>query len=281
MDSLISPARLAELLQDDKAVVVDASAHLPDTERDARKEYDESHIPGARFLDLGNFSDPQSPVPKAVPSAEQFAQKMRELGIAEDSAVVLYDDSALKTSCRAWFIFRLYGKKDVATLDGGLAAWREADHSLENGEPDFAKSSYSVPEQGDALRSKAQMYANTQSAEEQIVDARDAGRFSGKTDDGVHGLPGGHIPGACNVPFPQLFDRQGKFLPVDEMREKFRDAGIDPEKPVVATCGSGVTACVLLFALHLVGAKDSALYDGSWLEWGSDPQMPKASTGGS
>lgn len=279
MNSLITAQELRTLDHPD-TVILDASAHLPDAERNAAQEFAAGHIPGARFLDLASFTDPQSPVPKAVPSPQQFSERMQALGISPDSRIILYDDSKIRTACRAWFIFRMNGMRNVALLDGGLQSWRDANQPLETGEPDVTPSEFPPPtREPAALRSKQDILANIERHDkhQQVVDARDAGRFSGATRDDVHDMPSGHIPGSCNLHFPKLLDDQGRFLSPDELRQRFEDAGIDWTRPVVATCGSGVTACVLLFALHLIGAPDTALYDGSWSEWGSDPDTPKVS----
>ncbi len=275
MDSLITAHELSALTD---TILIDASAHLPDAKRNAQVEFHAGHIPGARFLDLASFFDPQSSVPKAVPTPQQFADRMQALGVSPDSRVVLYDDSKIRTACRAWCIFRLNGMRNVAILDGGLRAWRDAGLPLEKGEPEIARTTFAAPEPHTATRSKQDMLTNIGEQSEQVVDARDAGRFSGTVQDNVHDLPSGHIPASCNLHFPKLLDDTGCFLAPAQLRERFEEAGIDLKKPVIATCGSGVTACVLLFALHLIGVDDTALYDGSWAEWGSDPDTPKATT---
>jgi thiosulfate/3-mercaptopyruvate sulfurtransferase len=275
MNSLVNTDWLAGELGADDLVVLDASAHLPAVGRDARAEFESGHIPGARFLDLATLKDGDSPVPNALPTARQFAARMAALGVRPKTRVVLYDDSAVKTAARAWFMFRMNGMTNVAILDGGIAKWRAEGRPLETGAADPQASEF--PQQAAShanVRSKADVLANLAAGREQVVDARDAGRFTGATVDTVHNLPGGHIPGARNLPFTQLFAADGTFLPPDEMRAAFADAGIDIDRPVVTSCGSGVTASVLLFAMHLLG-REGALYDGSWSEWGVDPATPK------
>ena len=277
MESLIDARRLAELHRTGDTVILDASLHLPAAERDAKAEFAQGHIPGARFLDLANLADPEADAPGAVPNREQFTERLACLGIAPGDHVVLYDDSALRTSARAWFIFRLYGWRDVAVLDGGLGAWRAAGLPLEAGDAGATRSSIEpsdLTRDDRALRNKAHMLGNLEQRREQVVDARDADRFTGRSVDTVHQLPGGHIPGARNLPFTNMLREDGRFRPLEELRDEFDRAGLDLDAPLTGTCGSGVTASVVLFAAHLLGAQ-AALYDGSWLDWGSDPATPK------
>jgi thiosulfate/3-mercaptopyruvate sulfurtransferase len=275
MDELVSTEWLARQLGEPGLVVLDASAHLPDARRDARAEFAAAHIPGARYLDLDGLKDPTSPVPAALPTAEQFAARMSALGIGNGDRVVIYDDSAVRTSARAWFIGRLHGL-DVAILDGGLGKWRAEGRPLESGDPAPGSGQF-VPRAGDgAVRTKADIAANLSSGSEQLVDARGAGRFTGAEPEIRPGMPSGHIPGSRNLPFAGVLKADGTFKDEAGLRAAFADAGIDLDRPVVTTCGSGVTAAVLLFAMHLLGKRDVALYDGSWSEWGADPATPKA-----
>lgn len=276
MDSLVSTQWLAGRLGSEGLVVLDATRHLPAAGRDAAAEFEARHIPGARFFDLAKLVDETSDVPQAMPRPEQLAAELARCGAGPGSRIVFYDDSAVKTAARAWFLCRAHGIENVAILDGGLAKWRDDGHPLESGPAAVARAAaFSLPAPR-GIRYKAQLLANLDSAEEQVIDARDEGRFSGTTRDSVHGLPTGHIPGSCNLPFGRLFRPDGTFRPPDELRAAFAQSGIEPGRCVVATCGSGVTACVLLFALHLCGQDDTALYDGSWLDWASDPHTPKA-----
>jgi len=274
MDSLVSTGWLAGALRD--VIVLDATAHPTDPSRNARAEFVTGHIPGARFLDLANLKDAGSKVPNTVPTPEQFAERMASLGLRRDARVVLYDDSAVKTSARAWFMLRMNGLRQVAILDGGIAKWRAEGRPLEHGDGKATPVSEEHAAQDSArVRSKADMLANLASRAEQVVDARDAGRFTGETIDTVHNLPGGHIPGARHLFFKDLFKADGTFRSEPELRAAFEAAGIDLAKPIVTSCGSGITASVLLFALHRLGIDDAALYDGSWSEWGADPATPK------
>ena len=276
MDDLVSTAWLAERLGESGLVVVDASAHLPDTGRDAQAEFYDGHIPGARYLDLDSLKDRGSPVPAALPTAEQFAARMAEIGVNDGDRVVIYDDSAVKTSARAWFIFRMHGVRELAILDGGLGKWRAEERPVESGEPAGQGGSFRPGAGSGNVRTKADMVANIAGDAEQVVDARGVGRFTGEEPEIRPGMPSGHIPGSRNLPFGRVLKPDGTFRDEAGLRAAFAKAGIDLDKPVITTCGSGVTASVLLFAMHLLGKDDTALYDGSWSEWAVDPDTPKA-----
>ncbi|TNE30197.1 MAG: sulfurtransferase [Alphaproteobacteria bacterium] len=276
MESLVSTDWLASELGTANLVVIDASNHLPAAGRDAHSEYLAAHIPTARFLDLASLVDKNSPVPAALPRPEQLAQRLAELGVRPGDRIVLYDDSAVKTSARAWFLLRAHGIDSVAILDGGLARWKAEGRKVETGALEVEPSEPASLPAPERVRFKSDMLANMDDMREQVLDARDPGRFMGKVEDTVHNLPSGHIPGSCNLPFGNLFTEDGTFKTREDLRAHFEAVGIDLNSPIVTTCGSGVTASVLLFALHLIGHDAWALYDGSWLDWGSDPDTPKA-----
>lgn len=274
--ALVSVEWLAANREAPGLAVLDASHHLPAAGRDAAAEFADGHIPGARFLGLASLFDAGSPVPYALPTPDQLAARLALLGVRGEDAIVLYDDSAIRTSARAWFLLTAMGWRHVAILDGGLAAWRAAGHPLASGaEHGEALAPANLPPTR-RVRSKADMLANLASGAEQVVDARSADRVYGTGTDPVHGLPMGRIPGALNVPFTEVLNADGTYRTPAEIRAAFAAAGVDLDKPIVTTCGSGVTASVLLFALHLAGVDRTALYDGSWSEWGADPDTPKA-----
>lgn len=273
MDKLVSTEWLAARLGSDDIVVLDATMHLPDSGRDARAEFAAAHIPGARFLDLASFVDATSDVPKAVPTGEQFSERMGQLGIAPGSRIIIYDDSTIRSSARAWFILTRYGENKVAILDGGLGKWRMEGRQLSDRIVEHAPRHRTEAEPVRTVRSKDEMADNIDHGEWQVVDARDAARFEGRAGSGSVG----HIPGSRNLHFTRLFRDDGTYRSPEAIRSEFEEAGIDTDKPIVTSCNSGMTASVLLFGLALIGKLDAALYDGSWLEWGADPDTPKES----
>lgn len=273
---LVATQWLADHLASPDVVVLDASHHLPAAGRDARADYAAGHIPGARFFDLASLVDTTSSVPAALPRPEQLAERLASLGVAPDARVILYDDSAIRTSARAWFMLRASGWEQVAILDGGLGKWRSEGRPLESGEPAITPAAPAALTSPCGVRAKADMLANLASHAEQVLDARSADRVYGTGIDPVHGGQNGRIPGALNLPYTAVLNADGTYKSVDELRAAFTGAGVDLARPLVTSCGSGVTASVLMFALHLIGKADTALYDGSWSEWSADPATPKA-----
>ncbi|MFC3173579.1 3-mercaptopyruvate sulfurtransferase [Novosphingobium bradum] len=276
MTSLVTVEWLANEMGASDLRIVDATKHLPEAGRDARAEYGEGHIPGAVFMNLEDLVEPAAPVENTLPSAERFASRMQALGLGDGSRIILYDDSAVKSSARAWFMLRMFGANLVAILDGGLGAWIAAGQPLAKGVETRRHRHFTAWSDPAQVRSKAQLVANLASRAEQVVDARGAARFTGASPEQRPGLAPGHIPGSLNVPYTALFNPDGTYKSPDDLRAVFTAAGVDLSRPVVTTCGSGVTACVVGFALHLIGKDDVALYDGSWAEWGADPALPKA-----
>ena len=276
MESLVSTEWLAAEMGASDLRIVDASWHLPDTGRDAAADYAKAHIPGAVFMNLAELVDSAAPLDNTLPTAEKFSSRMQSLGLGDGSRIVLYDDSALKTSARAWFMLKLFGAHDVAILDGGIAKWQAEGRPLAEGKETLRHRHFTAWSDGKNLRSKADLLANLASGAEQVVDARGTGRFTGEEPEARANVASGHIPGARSLPHGLLFNADGTFKDKAALEAAFNAAGVDLTKPVVTTCGSGITASVLAFALHLLGKEDVALYDGSWSEWGSDAATPKA-----
>lgn len=275
MDSLVTTEWLAGELGAFDLRVVDATKFLDDDGRDASAEYEAGHIPGAVFMDLAGLVDSGNPLPAMLPPAEKFASRMQSLGLGDGSRIVVYDNSPLKTAARAWWMLRVFGAHDVAILDGGLAKWTAEGRPIETGKPAHRHRHFTVWRDDAHVRSLQQMKANIGSREELVVDARSAARFTGDEADPRPGVKPGHIPNAKNLPYGNLFNADGTWKRSDSLRAAFEDAGVDLDRPIVTTCGSGVTAAVVGFGAHLLGKKDVALYDGSWSEWGADPSTPK------
>ncbi|RJF85673.1 3-mercaptopyruvate sulfurtransferase [Sphingomonas cavernae] len=276
MDMLVSTEWLAAELGASDLRVVDATYFLPTDGRNAATEYEAAHIPGAVHMDLENLVDSSSDLPNMLPTPEKFASRMQSLGLGDGSRIVLYDDSPYRTAARAWWMLRLFGAHDVAILDGGLAKWKAEGRELAAGKEPHRHRHYTVWKDDATLRTLDQMKANAESGAEQVLDARSSARFTGEEADPRPKTHAGHIPGSKNLPYGNLFNADGSWKQGDALKQAFADAGIDLGRPLVTTCGSGITAAVLLFGATLAGADKVALYDGSWSEWGSDPSTKKA-----
>jgi thiosulfate/3-mercaptopyruvate sulfurtransferase len=255
--------------------VVDASWYLPGSGRDAAAEYAAGHIPGAVFFDLDASSDRRTSLPHMLPAADVFAARMSALGLEDTDDIIVYDGSGANLSAaRVWWTFRVFGHQRVAVLDGGWAKWRVEGRPVEQGNVAPEPGRFSARLDPTAVRDLAAMRANVIAGREQVVDLRASGRFRGTEPEPRAGLRGGHIPGSRNLPYTELVAPDGTILPESELRRRLTAAGIDPSQPIIATCGSGTSACALILALALLGHKDAALYDGAWSEWGGLPDTP-------
>jgi thiosulfate/3-mercaptopyruvate sulfurtransferase len=273
--SLVSTAWLAERLDSPDIRVVDATYYLPVQGKNARAEYEQRHIPGAVFFDIDEIADTSVPLPHMLPSPEKFSARVRKLGLGDGNKIVLYDAHGMMSAARVWWTFRAFGHRDVAVLDGGLPKWIAEGHPVEDGPPHPRERHFTARFNNLMVRDKEQVRANIASKREQLVDARSAARFQGAEPEPWPGRRSGHIPGSFNLPYTDLLDPASKtFLPADRIRARFEQAGVDLKKPVICSCGSGITACVLAFALHLIGSEKVAVYDGSWSEWGLPGDTP-------
>ena len=261
--------------------VLDGSWHLPTMARDPATEFLEAHIPGAAFFDIDSICDPHSSLPHMLPSPEHFARDVSALGVGNDSHVVAYDTVGLYSAARVWWMLRVFGHQRVSILAGGLPRWRVEGHPVESGTATIAPGSFWARARDDTLvRSFEQVRAILGTGSAQIVDARAAARFTGEDPGPRPDLPRGHIPGSRNVPFSAVLDDDEAALSdAAAIRRAFEDAGVDPARPVIATCGSGITACTLALALAAIGAEQVAVYDGSWTDWGSRADAPVESGG--
>lgn len=276
MEALVTPQWLADALGAPDLKILDATWFLPDAGRDARAEFKAAHIPGAAFFDINAIADASSPLPTMLPPPDQFARQLGELGVATGDRIVLYDNAPHRTATRAWWMLRAYGI-DAALLDGGFARWSKEGFPVDAGAtaPAPAPAQPAVEPVSGRVRSLDQIRANIASHAEQLVDARSAVRFTGEERETRPGLASGHIPGSANIPYSAFFNPDGTWKHPASLRQLFEDEGVEVERPVVATCGSGISAAVIVFALHLLG-HPAALYDGSWTEWGGHPDTPKA-----
>lgn len=256
----------------DEVMVLDASSHLPTAGRNPHEEFLAAHIPGAQRFDIDRIADPGNPLPHMVPSPADFADHMNGLGLTNDDHVVMYDDSDVRSAARGWWMMRLFGHRTVSILDGGLAAWKAAGGDMESGPATERPTGRFSPRQAAGVNviDMASLQTRIESGEAgQILDARAAARFAGAAPEPRKGLRAGHIPGSHNLPFTDLLNEDGTYRDAEAMRDLFTAAGITPEWPVVTSCGSGVTACVLAVGLHVLGNDAVTVYDGSWTEWGA------------
>lgn len=271
--TLVSTDWVEAHLRDPDLRLIDGSWYMPAEGRDARAEYAAAHLPGARFIDIDEVSDHRSALPHMAPPVEKFMSRMRAQGIGDGHQVVIYDGAGLFSAARFWWLFRLMGKTDVAVMDGGLPKWKAEGRPLEDLPPLVRDRHMTVRRNAGLVKDVTQVAAAVKLGDHEIVDARAPERFRGEVAEPRPGLRAGHIPGAKNVFYKSLLRADGTMKPPEELRAIFAAAGVDLSRPVITSCGSGVTAAVLSLALERMGHRDHSLYDGSWTEWGAGPDL--------
>lgn len=254
--------------------IVDASWHMPSEERSAFQEYQDAHIENAVFFDIDQTSDEISPYPHMLPGPEKFASTMQKLGLGNGLRIIVYDNSKYRSATRLWWMLRIFGHKDVAVLDGGLQKWISEGRKLASGTVSQRERHFTVQFDQTMLRSRPQIEAKLGDKSAQIIDARSPGRFSGQEAEPRPGMRSGHIPGSFNVYYADLYEDDGRMKSPEDLNSIFLKAGVDLQKPITTSCGSGITACVLALALEQIGHKDVSIYDGSWSEWGHSSKTP-------
>lgn len=259
----------------DKVIVLDGSWYLPNQKRDPNKEFESSHIPGSQFFDIDLISDKQNPLPHMIPDSQTFDNHVSRLGIQQSDQIIIYDGIGLQSAARVWWTFKLFGHQKVGILNGGFPKWVSENLPVEKKILNKFRSDYKSKLNKKLIRNYKQVFENIVSKKEQILDARSKGRFSGTEPEPREHLISGHIPGSLNLPFQKLIlDSNKTVKDTEEIKKIFEDLGITFEKPIVTTCGSGITACILAFCLHLIGYEEFSVYDGSWTEWGSVKDSP-------
>ena len=270
---LVSTDWLAERLRHRDVIPVDGSYFLPTQQRDARAEFRGGHIPGAVFFDVEAISDDSTDLPHMLPGPKQFGAAVGALGIGDGDTVVVYDSVGLYSAARVWWTFRIFGAKQVFILDGGLPAWKAEGRALEKGDATRTAKAFNAEMNVAAVAMLDDVRLALAGDSTQIVDARSAERFAGKAPEPRPGLRSGHMPRSFNLPFDRLIDN-GRLVSRERLEAAFESAGVDLDKPIITSCGSGVTAAILTFAIEAIGREPQGLYDGSWAEWGSRPDLP-------
>ncbi|HJW40753.1 MAG TPA: 3-mercaptopyruvate sulfurtransferase [Rhizomicrobium sp.] len=273
-EALVSTEWLAANLHRSDLRILDGSFTLPGVNPSGPALYRQRHIPGAIFFDIDGIRDEHNPLPHMLPDEKTFAAIMGRLGVGDTHKIVVYDQLGFISAPRIWFSLTVFGHKNVALLNGGMPKWLAERRPVTAEIPHHPPANFTARLDRTRLRDKAAMLANLKTRREQVIDARSAGRFAGTAPEPREGLRGGHIPGSLSLPADQLMAKDREVLPADELAAKFRAAGLDPARPVAASCGSGVTASALALGLHLIGWQDAAVYDGSWSEWGMPGDTP-------
>ena len=276
MHDLVSSEWLAGALRAPDVMVFDATKYLPNEPFDGLTKYREAHIPGARFFDIDVVADPDTSLPHMAPTAARFARLMGEMGISNATRVIFYDQKGLQSSARGWWLMKLFGHENAAVLDGGLPKWLAEGRATESGEvKPAAPSSYTPDFRADLVKGIGDVKRITAHGGALILDARAKGRFDGTAPEPRPGLPSGHMPGAKSVPFNELLNADFTMKDAAALRARFAAAGADGSRPIVTSCGTGVTACILALGLKKAGLGDAAIYDGSWTEWAGRPETQK------
>ncbi len=274
--TLVSTDWLGAHLKDPDLRILDGSTYLPGVDRDPKAEYDAAHIPGARLFDIDDISDNRSALPHMAPTPEKFMSRLRAMGVGDGHQVVVYDGAGLFSAARVWWLFKLMGQQNIAVLDGGMPKWQAEGRPTEDLPPLVRDRHMTVRRQNHLVKDVTQVAAAAKLGDYTILDARAAARFRGEAPEPRKGLRGGHIPGSQNLPYTELLNEDGTMKSPETMRDILLAAGVDLSKPVITTCGSGITAAILNLALERIGKTDHALYDGSWTEWGASPTVPVA-----
>jgi len=279
MDAIVTTEWLAAHLGQPGLVVFDITKYLPNEPFDGRTKFAEAHIPGAHFFDMDEVADTENPLPHMIPTAARFERLMGAMGVTRNARVVFYDQKGLQSAPRGWWLMRLFGHEAVAVLDGGLPKWLREGRATASGAPAApAPATYVADFVARRVMGIGDVKRILEDGSALVLDARAAGRFAGTAPEPRAGLPSGHMPGAANLPFNELLAADGTMLPPDALRARFAAAGADGGRPLVTSCGTGVTACVLALGAVRAGLPEPAVYDGSWTEWASRPETEKVSS---